>query len=166
MRTTENSSIQLGNRNWLGFESSWTQIFPLSAFVTCKFNIGFIYSTTELKKITIFLTLKDKWFDSLWRKIQFKRIPVFLQIRCEEIEKKEAKMKYINKLGKEITSESLNVTITEGIEEKLVTLNKRWRDTKEMLSDYRDKDEDERAEYGSCCCFQTIQKAFHACFYS
>ncbi len=87
-------------------------------------------------------------------------------MRCEEIEKKEAKMKHVNKLGEEITSESLNMTTTEAVEGKLEDLNKRWRDTKEMLSDYRDKDEDERAEYGNCCCFQLVRKAFHACFYS
>lgn len=85
-------------------------------------------------------------------------------MRCEEIEKKEAKMKHINKLGEEITSESLNMTTTEAVEGKLEDLNKRWRDTKEMLSDYRDKDEDERS--GNCCCFQMITNAFHACFYS
>lgn len=87
-------------------------------------------------------------------------------MRCEEIEKREVKMKHVNKLGEEITSESLNMTTTEAVEGKLEALNKRWVDTKEMLNDYRDKDEDERSEYGGCCCFQMITKAFHACFYS
>ena len=75
-------------------------------------------------------------------------------------------MNEINKLGHEITSESLNMTTTETVEEKLQALNIRWRDTKEMLNDYRDKDEDEAAGHQSCCCFQMITKAFHACFYS
>lgn len=77
-------------------------------------------------------------------------------------------MKYINKLGQEITAESLDTTLTNGVEEKLVTLNKKWRDTREILSDYHDKDEDEHehSEFGSCCCFQMIKKAFQACFYS
>lgn len=87
-------------------------------------------------------------------------------MRCEEIEKREVKMKHVNKLGEEITSESLNMTTTEAVEGKLEALNKRWVDTKEMLNDYRDKDEDERSEYEGCCCFQMITKAFHACFYS
>ena len=75
-------------------------------------------------------------------------------------------MKHINKLGQEITSESLSMTTTEAVEDKLRALNIRWRDTKEMLSDYRDKDGDEAAGFGNCCCFQMIIKAFHACFYS
>jgi len=89
-----------------------------------------------------------------------------IKMRCEEIDKKELKMKRINKLGEEITSESLNMTTTESVEGRLEVLNKRWRDTKEMLRDYSDKDEDERAEYGVCCCLQMVKKAFHACFYS
>lgn len=89
-----------------------------------------------------------------------------MKIRCRDIEKKEAKVKYINKLGQEITAESLDTTLTDGVEEKLVTLNKKWRDTREILSDYHDKDEDEHSEFGSCCCFQMIKKAFQACFYS
>lgn len=75
-------------------------------------------------------------------------------------------MKHINLLGREITSESLNMTTTETVEGKLQAVNKRWRDAKEMLSDYHDKDDEEAAEYGSCCCFQMIRRAFHACFYS
>ena len=75
-------------------------------------------------------------------------------------------MKYINKLGQEITAESLDTTLTDGVEEKLVTLNKKWRDTREIFSDYHDKDEDEHSEFGSCCSFQMIKKAFQACFYS
>lgn len=88
------------------------------------------------------------------------------KMRCEEIEKKELKMKRINKLGEEITRESLNMTTAESVEGRLEALNKRWSDTKDMLRDYHDKDEDERAEYGGCCCFQMVKKAFHACFYS
>lgn len=88
-------------------------------------------------------------------------------MRCEEIDKKELKMKRINKLGEEIAGESLNMMTTESVEERLEALNKRWRDTKEVLRDYSaDKDEDERAEYAGCCCFQMVKKAFHACFYS
>jgi len=87
--------------------------------------------------------------------------------RCEDIEKQEAKMKHINKLGQEITNESLDMTTAEGVEVKLQALNTRWRDTKDMLSDYRDKDDEEAAAgYRSCCCFQMMTKAFHACFYS
>lgn len=93
-------------------------------------------------------------------------VAVVFQIRCRDIEKKEAKVKYINKLGQEITAESLDTTLTDGVEEKLVTLNKKWRDTREILSDYHGKDEDEHSEFGSCCCFQMIKKAFQACFYS
>ncbi|XP_020600932.1 cingulin-like [Orbicella faveolata] len=89
-----------------------------------------------------------------------------IKMCCEEIDKKELKMKRINKLGEEITSESLNMTTTESVEGRLEVLNKRWRETKEMLRDYSDKDEDERAEYGVCCCLQMVKKAFHACFYS
>ena len=91
---------------------------------------------------------------------------VRFKVRCEDIDKKEAKMKEINKLGHEITSESLSTTTTETVEEKLEALNIRWRDIKEMLKDYRDKDDDEAAGYQSCCCFQMMTKAFHACFYS
>ena len=76
-------------------------------------------------------------------------------------------MKHINKLGQEITNESLDMTTAEGVEVKLQALNTRWRDTKDMLSDYRDKDDEEAAAgYRSCCCFQMMTKAFHACFYS
>lgn len=88
------------------------------------------------------------------------------KMRCEEIDKKELKMKRINKLGEEITRESLNMTTGESVEGRLEALNKRWSDTKDMLRDYHDKDEDERTEYGGCCCFQMVKKAFHACFYS
>lgn len=91
---------------------------------------------------------------------------ILFQKRCGEIDKKEAKMKHINELGQEITSESQSMTSTETVEEKLQALNIRWRDTKEMLSDYRDKENDEAAGYGNCCCLQMITKAFHACFYS
>lgn len=87
-------------------------------------------------------------------------------MRYEEIEKMEVKMKHINKLGEDITSESLNMTTTESVEGRLNALNKRWCDTKETLRDYSDKDEDERSEFGGCCCFQLVKKAFHACFYS
>lgn len=89
-----------------------------------------------------------------------------IKIRCTDIDKKEAKVKYINKLGQEITAESLDMATTESVEEKVVTLNKKWRDTKEMLSDYCDMEEDEASAFGNCCCFQMVQKAFHACFYS
>ncbi|PFX29130.1 hypothetical protein AWC38_SpisGene6104 [Stylophora pistillata] len=89
-----------------------------------------------------------------------------IKIRCTDIDKKEAKVKYINKLGQEITAESLDMATTESVEEKVVTLNKKWRDTKEMLSDYSDMEEDEASAFGNCCCFQMVQKAFHACFYS
>lgn len=89
-----------------------------------------------------------------------------IKMRYEEIEKMEVKMKRINKLGEDITSESLNTTTTESVEGRLNALNKRWRDTKETLRDYSNKDEDERSEFGGCCCFQLVKKAFHACFYS
>lgn len=75
-------------------------------------------------------------------------------------------MKHINKLGKEITSESLNMTTTESVEDKLKALNVRWRDTKELFSEYHEKDNEEAAGYNNCCCFQMVTRAFHACFYS
>lgn len=77
------------------------------------------------------------------------------------MEKKEAKMKAINKLGQEITKESLNMTTTETVEKKLEALNIRWQETREML-----KDDEDAAEYQGCCCSRVITRMFHACFYS
>lgn len=72
---------------------------------------------------------------------------------CEEIDKKEFKMKCINKFGEEIIREFFNMMIVELVEGRLEVLNKRWSDIKDMLCDYYDKDEDECVEYGGCCCF-------------
>lgn len=75
-------------------------------------------------------------------------------------------MKAINKLGQEITKESLNMTTTETVEKKLEALNIRWHDTREMLKDFCKKDDEDAAEYRGCCCSRVITRMFHACFYS
>lgn len=75
-------------------------------------------------------------------------------------------MEAINKLGQEITKESLNMTTTEAVENKLDALNIRWHDTREMLKDFCKKGDEDAAEYQGCCCSRAITKIFHACFYS
>lgn len=75
-------------------------------------------------------------------------------------------MKAINKLGQEITKESLNMTTTETVEKKLEVLNIRWQETREMLKDFCKKDDEDAAEYHGCCCSRVITRMFHACFYS
>ena len=75
-------------------------------------------------------------------------------------------MKAIDKLGQEITKESLNMATTETVEKKLEALNIRWQETREMLKDFYKKDDEDAAEYQGCCCSRVITRMFHACFYS
>ncbi|KAM7433938.1 hypothetical protein ABFA07_015914 [Porites harrisoni] len=123
----------------------------------------------EVQLMNQWMTDSQKLVNSLHVEMDPKEVTGTVQeikARYEEIEKKEAKMKAINKLGQEITKESLNMTTTETVEKKLDALNIRWHDTREMLKDFCKKGDEDAAAYQGCCCSRAITKIFHACFYS
>lgn len=89
-----------------------------------------------------------------------------LQERWEETDKIEAKINDINRLGQDISNDSIIMETKERIEKKLEALNTRWRETKKILKESVDKEDKEPIGYSGCCCFQMVTRVFHACFYS
>ena len=88
------------------------------------------------------------------------------QERWEEMDKMEAKINDINRLGQDISNDPITMETKERIEEKLEALNTRWRKTKRILKKRIGKEDKEPIGYRGCCCFQMVIRVFHACFYN
>ena len=88
------------------------------------------------------------------------------QERWEELDKIEAKINDINRLGQDISNDSITMETRERIKKKLEALNTRWRETKKILKECIDKEDKEPIGYRGCCCFQMTSRVFHACFYN
>ena len=88
------------------------------------------------------------------------------QERWEEMDKIEAKINDITRLGQDILNDSITMETKARIEKKLEALNTRWRETKKILKECIDKEDKEPTGYRGCCCFQMVPRVSHSCFYN
>ena len=82
------------------------------------------------------------------------------------MDKIETNINDVNRLGQDISNDSITMETKERIKKKLEALNTRWRETKKILKECIDKEDKEPIGYRGCCSFQIVPRVFHACFYN
>ncbi|XP_044177970.1 microtubule-actin cross-linking factor 1-like isoform X4 [Acropora millepora] len=122
-----------------------------------------------VQSINKWMTESEDLVNSLQSRLnsrEFKKRILKITERWEELDKIEAKINDINRLGQDISNDSITMETRERIKEKLEALNTGWRETKKILKECIDKEDKEPIGYRGCCCFQMAPRVFHACFYN
>ncbi|XP_067050990.1 girdin-like isoform X2 [Acropora muricata] len=121
-----------------------------------------------VQSINKWMTESEDLVNSLQSRLnsrEFKKRILKITERWEELDKIEAKINDINRLGQDISNDSITMETRERIKKKLEALNTRWRETKKILKECIDKEDKEPIGYRGCCCSQMAPRVFHACFY-
>ncbi|XP_031569981.1 uncharacterized protein LOC116304393 [Actinia tenebrosa] len=77
---------------------------------------------------------------------------------CGQKEKRQTKVNFLNKLGKEIMNESRDKEVSKEIEEELATLNNRWSDCLSMLETAKEVDVPKKKKDSACCLWVIIRR--------
>ncbi|XP_074625904.1 uncharacterized protein LOC141884109 [Acropora palmata] len=122
-----------------------------------------------VQSINKWMTESEDLVNSLQSRLnsgEFKKRILKITERWEEMDKIETNINDVNRLGQDISNDSITMETKERIKKKLEALNTRWRETKKILKECIDKEDKEPIGYRGCCSFQIVPRVFHACFYN